>query len=238
LTATYLINRLPTPVLENKSPFFLLKLQFPDYKFLKSFGCACFPFLRPYNSHELDFHSKECVFLGYSNHHKGYKCLDASGRIFVSKDVVFNETKFPYHELFPSQTNFSIKLDGPTLSTFLPTLVSKPSHSSSSASPDSSAHYPPFNESEPISPHENIPIISPTQSHHYESPPVATNVLNPTPITVLSPSPSHNFASESSASTHASQHAIFLLPLMHLSMLFLCPLLLFPIESILTILIL
>jgi len=68
LIATYLINRLPTPVLANKSPFFLLNFQFPDYKFVKSFGCACFPFLRPYNSHKLDFHSKECVFLGYFSH--------------------------------------------------------------------------------------------------------------------------------------------------------------------------
>jgi histone deacetylase 1/2 len=45
LTATYLINRLPSPTLNYKSPFFLLHLQIPDYKFLKSFGCACFPFL-------------------------------------------------------------------------------------------------------------------------------------------------------------------------------------------------
>lgn len=76
LTATYLINILPSPSLNNKSPFFLLKFQFPDYKFLKCFGCACFPFLRPYNSQKVDFHSKECIFLGYSPSHKGYKCLD------------------------------------------------------------------------------------------------------------------------------------------------------------------
>lgn len=32
--------------------------------------------------------------------HKGYKCLSASGRIFISKDVVFNELRFPYCDLF------------------------------------------------------------------------------------------------------------------------------------------
>ena len=210
LTTTYLINRLPTPVLANKSPFFLLNFQFLDYKFLKSFGCACFPFLRPYNSHKLDFHSKECVFLGYSSHHKGYKCLDASGRIFVSKDVVFNEAKFPFHELFPSQTGCHVKPDGPTLSTFLPTpisTVSSNSHSSSSVGSDMSAHHPASIESEPASPIAHTPVTSSATSHHPDFSSTPMNVLNPTPITVLSPSPSQNSPSESSATTIESHPA-------------------------------
>jgi hypothetical protein len=70
LTSCYLINRLPTPLLQNKSPFEKLFNQIPDYKFLKVFGCACFPNLRPYNSHKFSPCSKECLFLGYSQHHK------------------------------------------------------------------------------------------------------------------------------------------------------------------------
>jgi hypothetical protein len=50
LTSCYLINRLPTPLLKNKSPFEKFFSRNPDYKFLKKFGCACFPNLRPYNS--------------------------------------------------------------------------------------------------------------------------------------------------------------------------------------------
>ena len=34
----------------------------------------------------------------YSPHHKGYRCLDSSGRVYISKDVFFHETRFPFQE--------------------------------------------------------------------------------------------------------------------------------------------
>jgi histone deacetylase 1/2 len=102
LTAVHLINRLPTASLNFKIPYTVLYQKDPDYTLFKTFGCACFPLLRPYNSYKFDFRSHECIFLGYSNSHKGYKCLSPNGRIFVSKDVLFNEARFPYSLLFPS----------------------------------------------------------------------------------------------------------------------------------------
>jgi hypothetical protein len=67
------------------------------------FGHACWPNLRPYNSKKLEFRSKQCVFLGYSNLHKGYKCQDpAQGRVYISRDVVFDETIFPFASMHPN----------------------------------------------------------------------------------------------------------------------------------------
>ncbi|KAH9680638.1 retrovirus-related pol polyprotein from transposon RE1 [Citrus sinensis] len=95
-TAVYLINRLPTPVLNNISPFQKLFNQTPNYSFLRTFGCACYPALRPYNKHKLDFKTCRCIFLGYSSYHKGYLCLHSSGRIYTSNHVVFYKSSFPY----------------------------------------------------------------------------------------------------------------------------------------------
>jgi histone deacetylase 1/2 len=97
LTATFLINRLPTRVIDNASPMKCLSQSKPDYTMLNSFGCACWPHLRPMNNKKLAFRSKKCVFVGYSSHHKDYKCLDVStGRTYISRDVVFDESVFPF----------------------------------------------------------------------------------------------------------------------------------------------
>ena len=101
-TATHIINRIPPSSLQRPSPFEVLFHKFPSYMSFRVFGCACYPFLRPYNKNKFDYHSSECVFLGYSSHHKGYRCLATNGRIYISKDVVFNETKFPFKEQGPA----------------------------------------------------------------------------------------------------------------------------------------
>jgi hypothetical protein len=104
-TSCYLINRLPTPILNNHSPFQTLFPSHPNYTFMSVFGCACWPHLRPYNHHKLDFCSKLCTFIGYSPSHRGYKCLHLpTGRIYISRNVIFDESVFPFKASFPSLT--------------------------------------------------------------------------------------------------------------------------------------
>jgi len=98
-SSVYLINRMPTLVLQNQSLFECLFNRIPDYDFLRSFGCLCFSFLRLYHAHKLDFRSSPCVFLGYSSSHLGYRCLDlVSQCIYVSRHVHFYKNVFPLAE--------------------------------------------------------------------------------------------------------------------------------------------
>jgi len=100
LTSTYLINRLPTKVLHNASPFSKLFGTQPDYSLLKVFGSLCYPLLRPYAQHKLSFRSKPCIFLGYCINQRGYRCFDPhSHKVFISRHVVFDEMKFPAKDM-------------------------------------------------------------------------------------------------------------------------------------------
>ncbi|GAU17915.1 hypothetical protein TSUD_330400, partial [Trifolium subterraneum] len=134
-TAVYLINRLPSPVTHNESPYSLLHKKEPDYNSLKPFGCACYPCLKPYNKHKLQFHTTKCVFLGYSNSHKGYKCVNSHGRVFISRHVVFNEDHFPFHDGFLN-TRVPLKTLTGSPSSHFPLHVAEPTSSSTESSED------------------------------------------------------------------------------------------------------
>ncbi|KAJ1685430.1 hypothetical protein LUZ63_016820 [Rhynchospora breviuscula] len=96
-STVYLINRLPPATPSTVSPYELLFHRSPDYLALRVLGSQCFPFTRHYNQHKLQPCSLECVFIGYAMAQKGYKCLHIpTGRIFVSRHVIFNEQIFPF----------------------------------------------------------------------------------------------------------------------------------------------
>jgi hypothetical protein len=65
-TAVYLINRLPSQVLDLESPYFRLHQKHPSYSSLRPFGCVCFVFFPRSERNKLSAQSSRCVFLGYS----------------------------------------------------------------------------------------------------------------------------------------------------------------------------
>ncbi|KAG7598911.1 Integrase catalytic core [Arabidopsis suecica] len=105
--AVFLINRMPTPILSNVSPYEVLFQSPPNYTRLRVFGCLCYPWLRPYSQNKLSPRSTPCIFLGYSLTQSAYLCYDFStSKMFVSRHVEFHENEFPLSS-FLSSTNTS-----------------------------------------------------------------------------------------------------------------------------------
>lgn len=101
-TTLFLINRLPILILNNISLFEKQYGRKPNYQFLKTFGCSCFPLLRPYSKHKFNFYTQKCLIIGYIPIHKGCKCLDPIGRLYIARHVQFNESEFLFLKFFPS----------------------------------------------------------------------------------------------------------------------------------------
>ncbi|KAJ9538837.1 hypothetical protein OSB04_031570 [Centaurea solstitialis] len=180
-TATYLINRLPTVTLQHKSPYQCLFGSPPNYLKLRSFGCLCYPWLRPYAQHKLDTRSLPCIFVGYSSTQSAYYCLDpTTHKIYVSRHVRFVETSFPYNQLVSNQTPSSYPKPDSWCPISLPILIpstldSQVTHDESSVSLQQSP-----NSSHPITEAvtqtESNPTID-SQSSSQQPPPLPTSSI-------------------------------------------------------------
>ncbi|GKB60306.1 retrovirus-related pol polyprotein from transposon TNT 1-94 [Tanacetum coccineum] len=103
-TATYLINRFPSPILQNKTPYELLLNKVPDYSHLKVFGCFAVATNPSRISDKFASKGVPCVFLGYPAQQKGYKLYNLlTHSCFVSRDVQFHEHIFPFAESSTAQ---------------------------------------------------------------------------------------------------------------------------------------
>lgn len=80
------------------------------------FGCKCYPNSSATAAHNLAPRSSLCVFIGYSENHKGYRCLYlASNRLVFSRRVMFDVSCCPFVEksnpLPPSDFDFLSKFN-------------------------------------------------------------------------------------------------------------------------------
>uniref|UniRef100_A0A2N9FUB4 Integrase catalytic domain-containing protein n=1 Tax=Fagus sylvatica TaxID=28930 RepID=A0A2N9FUB4_FAGSY len=152
LTATYLLNRMPSRVLKGKSPFEILFADKSPFSVpLKVFGCVSFVHNLNPSRDKLDPRAHKCIFLGYSRTQKGYRCYSPSlQKHFVSADVTFFED-VPYYSPQGGQLQESI-LSSPVIPTPIPF----------------APQAPPISQVYVRRRHQDAPLVPP----HVESPPL------------------------------------------------------------------
>jgi len=95
--AVFIMNRVPSPLLQNQSPYFLLHKMQPDLHQLKVFGSLAYASTLQAHISKLASRARKCIFLGYKSGMKGVVLLDIhSMQIFVSRNVTHHESILPY----------------------------------------------------------------------------------------------------------------------------------------------
>ena len=113
LTSCFLINRMPSKLLQFQTPLQTLQIFFLENRIFSEldlliFGCTAFVHLRDPSLSKLDARSCKCIFLGYSSVQKGYRCYSFEKRkYFLSKDVTFIENTF-FFKQNPNQGEISL----------------------------------------------------------------------------------------------------------------------------------
>ena len=109
----------------------------PSLSSLKTFGCACFPLLKPYTNHKLQPKSTQCIFLGCPPLSKGYICFDPDTyKVYITPHVIFSESKFPTLPTGPFDSSCTSSYAHPPLDLWISTLLSSSSDSSFSGVAD------------------------------------------------------------------------------------------------------
>ena len=95
---TYIINKLPSTVLNDACPYQILYKKKPFYSQMRSSGCLCYPTVPIPHRSKFEPRTTPHIFVGYLYETKGYKVLSMSTkRIHVSRDVVFHENIFSFN---------------------------------------------------------------------------------------------------------------------------------------------
>lgn len=63
---------MPCVILKLQSPYTLLFGKISYITYVRVFGCACYPLLKPYNTTKLQQKTTTCIFLGYAGNYKGF----------------------------------------------------------------------------------------------------------------------------------------------------------------------
>ncbi|CAL1397253.1 unnamed protein product [Linum trigynum] len=173
--AVYLINSVPTTVLNNLTPYEKLHNKPPDLTELRVFGCLCFASTITSHRTKFDPRARKGVFIGFTPGIKGYRIYYLTTHdIFTSRDVIFHEQHFPFQS---SPSSSITDHNSPFLNSSnpahfddlspsphpVPTLTPNPQPSQSQTDSDSDSDTTPPNPS---------PSPQPSPAHSSQSPPI------------------------------------------------------------------
>ncbi|KAG7567306.1 Reverse transcriptase RNA-dependent DNA polymerase [Arabidopsis thaliana x Arabidopsis arenosa] len=207
LTAAYLINRTPTPLLQGKTPFELIYDRPPPINHIRVFGCVCYVHNQKHGGDKFESRSNKSIFLGYPFAKKGWRVYNIeTGVISVSRDVVFRETEFQFPaSVFDPPTDPQLLLSDENQSLSSPLSSSQDTSTPPSpVAPTTAPHLTPSNSSSYIDDDDDVTTLSDdtasvdetsdTEILHSPSPtksqsPSPTKSLSPSPPESMSPSP-------------------------------------------------
>ena len=134
LTAAFLFNlTTSSTLLNNVTPYELLKATKPNVSHLRTWGVRCFAHVPVELQTKLGNKSVECLFMGYPPSGRGYRVRSlATNHFFDSGNVIFDEN-IPYHALHEVS---STPVDYSSLP--FPSTVLHPETTTTPASPDDS----------------------------------------------------------------------------------------------------
>lgn len=104
--AVHIINRNSSPLLNYKCPYEILHNKPSTFIHLKVFGCLSYAITLQAHRTKLSPRACKAVFLGYKEGTKGYILYDlASHQLFISRNVLFYKSIFPFHSTTTPDAN-------------------------------------------------------------------------------------------------------------------------------------
>ncbi|GKB56175.1 putative RNA-directed DNA polymerase, partial [Tanacetum coccineum] len=169
LASTYLINRLPSPLLHNKSPYELLYNHPPPLEHLKIIGCRAYP--HQHTPDKFNTRAIPIIFIGYPQNQKGYLLYDPLTTKVIT--IPFHSQISPPNPIPPPSTMSTPIIPYPS-NIFPSHPNTSPSSPETTTSPSSPIpNTPPLSHAPVTSTEPNTPFTTPITSH--------TSSTHPTP---------------------------------------------------------
>ncbi|KAG8928182.1 hypothetical protein FRC01_006358, partial [Tulasnella sp. 417] len=94
--AIRITNASPSSAIKDKTPYEAFHGKKPDLSLLRVFGCRAYVHVQKEKRKDAKWHTQRCIYLGFEDGYKGFKCYNPETNQFViSRDVVFDEDDFP-----------------------------------------------------------------------------------------------------------------------------------------------